>query len=259
MSQATDLLSAHAAADAVEVEARRWSGRQLHRGTKPDGTLVTEADLAMESAAVSVLKRLHRGDALVCEESGASGSAERTWFVDALDGTSTFVAGLRGWSTVLALQEGDDIVLGMINHPELGVRVWATAGGGTWCRVGSSTFAVHVSPRTTLSGALGFLPYWRFDEDPEPADVLGDLQRLIRQVTPAWRIDAAVAASQLDVAVYWGAGPWDLAAGVVIVEEAGGWFSDLCGGRSILRGRGLYATSALRQDLERLLDASSPS
>jgi histidinol-phosphatase len=257
MGREADLLSAHAAADAVEVEARRWTGRHLHRASKPDGTLVTEADVAMEAVAVSVLSRFSRGDAFVCEESGASGHADRTWFVDALDGTTTFVAGLRGWSTVLALQEGDDIVLGMINHPGLGARVWATAGGGAWCRVGSRTSLLQVSSRTTLEGAAGFLPYWRFDGDPEVARVLGDLPRLIRQVTPDWRIDAAVASAQVDLAVFWGAGPWDLAAGVVIVEEAGGWFSDLCGGRSLLRGRGLFATSAVREDLERLLDWSA--
>jgi histidinol-phosphatase len=219
---------------------------------------VTDADLALEDAAVRVLEGRCRGDAFLCEESGAAGRADRTWLVDALDGTSAFLAGSDGWSTVLALQESDNLVLGMINHPQLGVRLWATAGGGTWCRR-TGTRRVHVSGRTELQGARAFLPEWRLAEDPEASGVLAGISHLVRQSAPDWRIDAAVAAGQLDLAVYWGAGPWDLAAGVVIVEEAGGWFSDLAGGQSVHCGRGLYATQALRHELESALDRDCSS
>ena len=66
------------------------------------------------------------------EEEGSSGWGPRRWVVDPIDGTNNFVRGVPVWATLIALMEGDDVVVGCVSAPALGRRWWASAGGGAW-------------------------------------------------------------------------------------------------------------------------------
>ncbi|HEX2303742.1 MAG TPA: inositol monophosphatase family protein [Gaiella sp.] len=218
-------------ADAVALA--RFRARDLVVETKPDRTPVTEADRAVEAELRSILGVERRRDAILGEEGGPSGSGRRRWIVDPIDGTRNYSRGIPVWASLIALEEGGDVVLGVVSAPALHRRWWAERGGGT--HAGGDR--VHVSAvRRPEDAVLSFAL-----EQPLPglatrawhARGYGDFWS--HMLVAEGAIDGAIDAIGVSV--------WDLAAVQVIVEEAGGTFTDFAGehridGRSAISSNG---------------------
>ena len=128
-----DLRLAHVIADQVDAHTmERFGAVDLRVETKPDLTPVTDADRHAEEIVRSQLGRARPRDAVLGEEFGASGHGARRWIVDPIDGTKNFVRGVPVWATLIALADGDEVVVGLVSAPALGRRWWAAKGTGAW-------------------------------------------------------------------------------------------------------------------------------
>jgi histidinol-phosphatase len=228
-----DLRFAHVLADAADdITMRRFRALDLRVESKPDLTPVTDADLAAEEQLRHVLGRARPRDAVLGEESGRSGVGKRCWVLDPIDGTKNFVRGVPVWATLIGLMVGDDVMVGVVSAPALGRRWWAARDGGAWTgRSLTKAAACRVSEVASLQDAslsYSSLSGW---EDQGRLDGLLSLARSV------WRTRAygdfwshmLVAEGAVDVSAEPEVLLWDLAALQVIVEEAGGTFTDLAG------------------------------
>ena len=132
--------------------------------TKPDRTPVSEADRAVEEDIRRCLAEQRSGDRVVGEELGDTGSGDtgsgdtgngaRRWIVDPIDGTKNFVRRIPVWATLIALEIGDVMSVGVVSAPALGRRWWAARGQGAWMsEAGVGTRQIHVSKVATLADA----------------------------------------------------------------------------------------------------------
>ncbi|WP_197010315.1 histidinol-phosphatase [Actinomadura viridis] len=228
-----DLRLAHVLADgADDITTKRFRALDLDIETKPDLTPVSDADRSVEEQIRGTLKRARPRDAVVGEEYGRTGYGQRTWIIDPIDATKNFVRGVPVWATLIALMENDEVVVGLVSAPALNRRWWAARGGGAWTgRSLSRATRMQVSSVTDLADAsLSFssLSGW---EEQDRLDRFLDLTRAV------WRTRAfgdfwshmMVAEGAVDVSTEPEVSLWDLAALQVIVEEAGGMFTDLSG------------------------------
>src|SRR6187200_3131145 len=118
-------------ADAVTME--RFGALDLHVDTKPDLTPVTDADRSVEEALRDTLSQQRSGDSVLGEEFGGTAVfTGRQWVIDPIDGTKNFVRGVPVWATLIALFDGDEVVVGVVSAPALARRWWAAAGSGAW-------------------------------------------------------------------------------------------------------------------------------
>ncbi len=243
----TDLQLAHRAAlTGAAVALPHFAAlADLPQELKADGSVVTAADRAVESAIRDVLVVARPGDAILGEEQGGPGSGGRRWIVDPIDGTALFVAGDNRWLILIALEEDGEVVVAVAAHPAQGSIWWATRGGGAFEGrvVGGRVVAetpVRVAPAGSETPAGS-----RFGVVPEAWGQ--DLVAPIKAVTPAvpWPIHPALMISRgdLDVAVQTGGQIWDFAATSLIVTEAGGSFSSVTGRREPGPGASVYARS----------------
>jgi histidinol-phosphatase len=237
------------AADAITLG--RFRAADLMVTDKPDLTPVSDADRSVESRIRELLAELHPGDAVVGEEYGETGDAPRRWIIDPIDGTKNFVRGHPVWATLLALQVDGEGDVGVVSAPALGRRWWARRGEGTWTRdVGGDTRACSVSRVGALDHAFFVYSGLNGWGAREP-----NFRRLTESV---WRTRGfgdfwtytMVAEGIADIAAEPEVSLWDLAAVQVIVEEAGGTFSDVSGakgpdGGSAIATNGLLHSAAL--------------
>jgi histidinol-phosphatase len=224
------------AADALSLPRFR-SGIPFE--TKPDLTPVTEADRAVETEVRRLLADARANDAVLGEEHGGSGAGDRRWIVDPIDGTRNYARGVPVWATLLALEESGTVQVGVVSAPALGRRWWAARDFGAFAdgeRIAVSS--VGRVEDAVLSFALE-----------------NDLPNLARR---AWHVRGfgdfwahmLVAEGAVDGAIdAIGIKEWDLAAVQVIVEEAGGRFSDFTGVSRIDRGEAVTSNGLLHDDL----------
>ena len=146
-------------ADAArEISLARFRG-SFQKRLKADGSIVTEVDEAVEDELRELLARERPADAILGEERGASGSGERRWIIDAIDGTLSFAAGETGWGTLIALEAGGDVVVGVCDDPARDRRSWAVKGRGAFRTEGASKpRRLQVSGTTELERARSFVP-----------------------------------------------------------------------------------------------------
>ena len=228
----------------------------LPRELKADGTVVTAADRAVESAIREVLLAARPHDAILGEEQGQTGQdTHRRWIIDPIDGTALFVRGDDRWLILIALEEDGEIVTGVAAHPAQGSIWWASRGGGAFegrivgGRVVAETrIGVAAQGGTPAESRLGVVP----------EDWGGDLVAPLTALTPArpWAVHPAllVARGELDLAVQTGGQIWDFAATSLIVTEAGGAYSSVGGSPRPGPGASVYARDdALRLAALRLL------
>ncbi len=235
-------------ADAITLP--RFSAEDLVIETKPDLTPVTEADTAVEKTLRDRLEFERREDSLVGEEFGISTVPEssRRWIIDPIDGTKNYVRGIPVWGTLLALEDEGRIVLGVVSAPALSRRWFASRGHGAFMQERGETEAkrLRVSGVENLADAqLGFpgLDDWVQH---------GRLDALLELAGRCWRSRGfgdfwsymLLAEGAVDVSCEPVVALWDLAAPLVIVEEAGGRFTDL-GGHPRADGGDALATNGL--------------
>jgi histidinol-phosphatase len=246
-----DVRLAHTFADAADsLTLKRFRATDLLVETKPDLTPVSDADRAVERAIRGVLANDRPGDAIIGEEYGVEGAGERRWVIDPIDGTKNFVRGVPVWATLIALQENEQTVVGLVSAPALGMRWWAARGSGAWRGRDVST---RVPCRVSQVGALddAFLSY----SSLEGWEAAGRRDQFRGLVDSVWRNRAfgdfwsymLVAEGAVDIACEPEVTLWDLAALNVIVEEAGGRFTDLSGTDRVDGGNAV-ATNGLLHD-----------
>ena len=206
--------------------------------TKPDNTPVTDADQAVERIIRKTIEASRPTDHIFGEEMGSSSSepgpqSGRQWIIDPIDGTAGFSRGIPIWGTLIALAMDGKPVVGVVSAPALGQRWWGGKGVGAWTqRSGDKeATALAVSNVQNLSDATfsyNSMVGWLDD---------GRAQALTSLVQSVWRARAIgdfwaymlVAEGALDIAGEADLQPYDMAALVPIVEEAGGRFSSLDG------------------------------
>lgn len=238
-----------AAADVAMAHFR--SGVSARR--KADGSALTDADLAVEATLLETLANRRPADAVLSEERGAIGAASRRWIVDPIDGTSFFAAGRADqWGTQIALEIDAEIVLGVISRPASERIWWAKRGGGAHrgsLRSPTPDATLRVSKVVQLRQST--FAYWAEEDDERRRrDVLGAEARLVAATKDCVQ---EVAEGSLELAICGASAPWDLAPGVVIIEEAGGLFSDPEGGRRLDMGEGWYSNGKVHRTMRELL------
>lgn len=243
----SDLALARALAARSAEVALRYFRHPLDVRLKPDGTKVTDADLAVEACLLDALARDRPDDAVLSEERGQIGHARRTWLLDPIDGTSIFAEGrLKHWGTHIALRVDEQVVLGVITRPVAGHCWWAIKGGGAHrglLQPSTSDQLLRVSKTSQLPEST--VVVWA---ETAGARRRRDLLRAAANlVEPTMDCVLEVAAGELDLAICDASSPWDLAPGVILVEEAGGRFTDPAGGRRLDMGEGWYSNGLVHE------------
>ena len=232
------LALAHAACDEADSLARATFRRDLQITTKPDQTFVTETDKAIERAIRTRITDAHPDHGLVGEEYGTeAGDAATRWYIDPIDGTHNFIRGVPLFGTLLAVERDGELQAAVLSAPALRERWWARRGGGAWARSADDAAPRRISVSGVTSLADAQLLYGSGHDieasgrAPGFRDLLGDVWRE-RGFGDFWGYSllaegAAEAMIEVDL---W---PWDAAAPMVLIEEAGGRVTDLDGRRAI--------------------------
>lgn len=254
-SIAEDLALALRIADLADaLTLSRFQAIDLRVASKPDNTPVTDADTAVEALVRERLAEARPGDAVLGEEQGLiGGDSRRRWILDPIDGTKNFVRGVPVWGTLLALEVDGEVVVGVVSAPALNRRWWAGRGLGATTRTATGqTRQLRVSDVGELSDAyLSFasLESWRQHGRLDGFLTLADTVWRTRAYGDFWS-HMMVAEGAVDLACEPEVSLWDLAALQVVVEEAGGVFTDLHGqrgpgGGSVLTTNGRLHEAAL--------------
>jgi len=254
-SPADDLSLALAmAADADLISLDRYRSLDLVVTTKPDLTPVTDADRAVERMLRERIEASRPGDRVLGEEFGGetysegTGHPHRQWILDPIDGTANFLRGIPIWGTLIALAVDGVPVVGVVSAPALGSRWWAAAGHGAWVRpTGHEARRLHVSGVDTLAEAsLSYNSIRGWDEAGR-LDSLVALTRRVgrtRAIGDMWSY-MLLAEGALDIVAEYDLKPWDLAALIPIIEEAGGRFTSAEGNPGPWGGSALATNNVL--------------
>jgi histidinol-phosphatase len=220
-------------ADAISLS--RYQALDLEITTKPDNSPVTDADKAVERAIIDAIATKYPSDGVVGEEFGSSGSKDRYWVIDPIDGTKNFVRGVPTWATLIALVENEEVVASVVSSPALYRRWYASAGGGAFVVEGGSVKAspvprkLNVSKVSQLSDAsITYSDFQGWGERRSNFEKLLDGAWRTRGLGDFWS-HMLVAEGAVDVAIEPSLALWDMAALDLIVREAGGKFTSLDG------------------------------
>lgn len=249
--------AAEVAAKAAGRLIRDAIGGALEVRHKGSTEFVTEVDRAAEVTIREILDAACPGYGFLGEEATGDRPGVARWIVDPLDGTTNFVAGYRTVAVSIALERSNTLVLGVVHDPLSGETFTAQRGRGALLDGRS----INVSGTSQLRDAF-VLTGLAYDVRETADDGLRELNALAK-VVRALRIDGSAALDLCSVAAgradaYWESGlkPWDIAAGALILEEAGGRASDDSGGSGhVYSGRLIASNGALHAELRRLIGA----
>ncbi|HEX7829329.1 MAG TPA: histidinol-phosphatase [Thermoanaerobaculia bacterium] len=233
------------AADAISL--RHFQSATLAVRTKTDMTPVSEADEAVERAIREILARERPDDGILGEEYGTSGSQSRRWIIDPIDGTKNYVRGIPVYATLIGLAENNQVTVGVVSAPAMGRRWWAARGEGAF----ANGRLLHASRIESLSEAhIAYDSVTDFDQHGSADSFL----KLMRACTRArgfgdfW-IHMLVAEGAIEIAVEPAVAAWDMAAIQVIVEEAGGRFTDFRGNATFDGGNVISTNGPLHDEV----------
>lgn len=229
----------------IAVQAARKAAVQIHRAMKRlDAISVvekdrydfsSEIDRLAEQEIVRELTRAYPDHAILAEESGAKGDSRFVWIIDPIDGTSNFLRGFPHFCISIALAENGVVQHGVVYDPLRDELFTASRGGGAFL----NDRRIRVAGRASIAGSLiatGF-PYRERRSLPLQLrmveGILKDAEDLRRTGSAALDL-SYVAAGRLDGFFETGLKPWDMAAGTLLVQEAGGVVLDLRGGNTYL-------------------------
>ncbi|MGN6502901.1 MAG: inositol monophosphatase family protein [Pseudolysinimonas sp.] len=220
-------------ADLIAID--RYRAQDLDVQLKPDRTQVTDADTRVEKMIRDHLAQARPQDAVLGEEFGGGDAHApgRQWIVDPIDGTANFVRGVPIWGSLIALVVDGVPQVGVVSAPALGRRWWGATGHGAWTEAdGKPARRIRVSGITDAAEATlsyNSLKHW---------DAAGRLDQLIALSRAVGRTRAfgdlwsymLLAEGSIDIAAEFDVKPWDIAALIPIVREAGGAVTDVTGG-----------------------------
>jgi len=238
-----------AGARVIQEALGRRTGRTGHVRHKGAVDLVTEVDLAAESAVVSLLAERTPGVPILAEEGGGSRDATTRWIVDPLDGTTNFVHGYPSFAVSVGLEDAGKLVAGCVYDPIRDAAYTAFRGGGA--RLNGEL--IRVSEVDSLSDAL-VVTGFAYDRRERPDFYLDFFRAFLIRAQGMRRLGAAamdfalLASGHVDGYYEFGLNPWDVAAGVLLVEEAGGRVTDVSCGPLVLAEPRILATNARIHD-----------
>jgi myo-inositol-1(or 4)-monophosphatase len=220
---------------------------QLTVSSKERNDFVSEADRQAEAEIIAVIRKAYPGHSVLAEESGRDpgDSDEFQWIIDPLDGTTNFLHGLPHWAISVGLEQFGEMTAAVVFDPIRDELFWADKGSGAYV----NDRRLRVSSRTQLDQALVGcgLPVqtWKGREKGfttqmnAMADHVAGLRRLgTASLDLAW-----IAAGRQDAFWEYGLKPWDIAAGILLVREAGGRVGLLEGGDDLLAEGTLIAAN----------------
>ena len=239
------------------VEIARESGallahffeRRIGFELKGEHDLVTEADRASEKLIVERLRTHFPSHSIVAEEGGGvSNPSEYRWYVDPLDGTTNFAHGFPVFNVTLGLEQQGEMIAGVIYDPTRNEMFAAEKGAGAWL----NNRRIRASQATRLEDSLvatGFPSIKRHKNvNVHFYYQLAMLSHGVRRAGAAALDLAYVAAGRLDAFWEFGLNPWDMAAGILLVAEAGGRCTDMNGRPVVMRGPHLLADNGRIHD-----------
>jgi len=247
------------AADKAARSLKRDFGEvsQLQVSQKGPGDFVTNADIKSEKTLKEELQKARPNFGFLMEESGEikGSDPDHRWIVDPLDGTTNFLHGIPHFAISIALEQKGEIVAGLVYDPAKDELFWAEKGQGAFCndRRMRVSGRKHL-PDSLLSTGIPFIGH-------------GDRPRFLRQLDAAMRETSGVrrmGAAALDLAYvaagrcegFWeeGLSIWDMAGGIILVKEAGGYVTDMKGGQTMFESSSVLATNGtLHAPLQALL------
>lgn len=213
---------------------------------KGPGDLVTRADHEVEALIAGAVQRAYPDHGLLAEEGTVLEGGEYRWIVDPLDGTTNFAHGVPWFAVSIALEQLGEVILGVVFHPVLDELFVAERGNGAWLSTrGADFIRLNVSTTDDLESALLGTGFWGGELTARDVAIARPfLERAggVRNMGSAAIHLAYVAAGRLDG--FWepGLNLWDIAAGILLVEEAGGRVTDLEG--RLLRSGDILASNA---------------
>jgi myo-inositol-1(or 4)-monophosphatase len=224
----------------IAVKAARRAGAIINRATrdldivavkeKAANDFVSEVDREAERVIIKTLRDAYPGHSFLAEESGASGSSEYRWIIDPLDGTTNFLHGFPQYAVSIALMHRELVTQAVIYDPGRNDLFTATRGRGAFL----NDQRMRVSRRASLKSGLvgtGF-PFRQHEHIEAYLAILRDVMTNssgVRRAGSAALDLAYVAAGRLDGFWEFGLSPWDIAAGALLITEAGGLVGDLQG------------------------------
>lgn len=226
-----------ACCDAADEIARRHFRHDLEISTKSDRTLVTQADRLIETLIRERILSAHPGHGLVGEEYGTEGHGSSVrWYVDPIDGTHNFVRGIPLFATLLGVERDGELQVGVLSAPALGERWFAWRGGGAWAsrRPGDARRLAVSRVGATAEAQILY-------DSPLDVERSGWAPGFTGLLSSVWRdrgfgdfwgytlLAEGAAEAMIEVGIH----PWDLAAPLVLVEEAGGRMTDFGGRRAV--------------------------
>jgi myo-inositol-1(or 4)-monophosphatase len=235
---------------------------QLQVSRKGPADFVSSADLAAEKTIRAELSKARPDFGWLMEESGKGGdpNARSRWIVDPLDGTTNFLHGVPHWAISIAVETDGAIVAGVIHDPVKNELFWAERGQGAYM----NNSRLRVSGRRSLDIAMiaTGLPFKGRKTSP---NYLAELELVMEEVAGVRRFGSAaldmayVAAGRYDGFWEYGLSPWDTAAGVILVTEAGGSVGEVDGGNAPVFGKSVLASNGyLGHPLRELLGRAKP-
>jgi myo-inositol-1(or 4)-monophosphatase len=255
---------------ATAVEAALRAGEKLKTGfgttfgiSAKEGyhNLVTEYDTAAEKIILDHITSVYPDHVFLAEESGATGRLETDtvqWVVDPLDGTVNFAHGVPIFAVSIGAVLNNELLCGVIYQPLLDELFTASRGGGAWL----NGTRLHVAAPTTLQDSF-LVTGFPYNVNENPRNTIGHFSRIVGMGVPVRRLGSAaldlayVAAGRFDG--FWEVklNPWDVAAGQLLVEEAGGTVTHYDGSPYQLHGDTIIASSGgrLHEELSMLLCA----
>ena len=219
----------------------------LQTSVKGPGDFVSKADLKAEKTLRQDLREARPNYGWLGEETGEEKGEDptRRWIVDPLDGTTNFLHGLPHWAVSVALEHKGEIVAGVIHDPIKNETFFAEKGAGAWV----NEHRLRVSARRKMNEAV-FATGFPWGGRPDLPQTLKAVGRLLPATAGVRRWGAAaldlayVAAGRYEGFFEYGLNPWDVAAGLILVREAGGFVQPVAKGGDILSDGTVIAGNA---------------
>ena len=212
---------------------------------KSENNLVTYVDKESERRFVEGLKHILPEAGFVAEEgTGSPAASGLNWVIDPLDGTTNFVHGMPVWCTSIGLCQGNEAIAGVIYDPSSNECFTAWKGGGAFLNGQPIRISAIPSLEQSLF-ATGF-PYDDFGREEAYIALFRDMMRStrgLRRLGSAALDMAWTACGRVEGFYEYGLNPWDVAAGCIIVQEAGGTVTDFSGGDNYIFGEDLVCTN----------------
>ena len=237
-------------ANFISREVSNFDKSKIEHKNTPNN-LVSYVDKESEKIIVKALKKILPGSGFLAEEGTSSeGSTEYRWIIDPLDGTTNFTHGLPPYAISIGLTRGDEVVLGVVYEVSKMECFSATETGPAKC----NGKGIKVADTNSLNESLlatGF-PYYHFDKREEYLSIIKTFLELthgVRRLGSAATDLAYVACGRMDGFFEYNLNPWDVAAGSLIVQRAGGIVSDFRGKNKFLYGGEICAACAVHPEM----------